>query len=595
MITTSPSTKCTDLELVEKRRRAALTGSFVIVVAVFLTFFCVTGHDFVRWDDDRDLYRNPIFLNVSGGSFKQAWAPKHVTMVYQPLDYTIMAAVAIFAKLDAPDRSISEAGGLLNPHYFHWLSLLFHTGNCLLVYVLLLTLFPRKYFACTAATLLFGLHPLQVESVAWASGPDRVINAMFGLLALLAYIYAAKDAHTFRRRAFYILAIVLGVAAYLAKPVAITLPVAALLIDRLILKRDWKTAIRWFAPWQAVLLPLLYVSCRVTPGQDVIKTALWTRPFIAGDALTWYLYKLILPLNLGIEYGRNPHYVLGHWWGYVTWIPVAALVAAAFIIRRKQPLYVAAFCLWLVGLLPDIGLVQFPFEGYSTVADRYNYFALIGPALAAALWLSETRIRYAPAATGAILVILSGLSMVQAATWQDTPTVMAQAISANSTCVIARANLAYYYRDHGRLDRAIQLLNEVIALHPEFSAQLHSDLGIIYLQARRLPEAEAQFRIGVAAHPNVALPYYYLGKTLYFEHRFDEAIVQYQAGYKIDPTPSNLRFGLALALASVGRTQEALAGIDSLLVTDPNFEPAINLRAAIIAGRFDANKNDNTR
>jgi len=148
-----------------QRRYGALVGAIVIVIAVGLTFASVPGHDFVRWDDGSFIYLNPLFHRISWENMMQAWSPENGSAVYEPIVYTVLAPIASLAKLNVANPSVNEAGALLNPHPFHTFSLLVHILNSLQVYVLLLLLFPRRHMACTVGALLFGLHPLQVESL----------------------------------------------------------------------------------------------------------------------------------------------------------------------------------------------------------------------------------------------------------------------------------------------------------------------------------------------------------------------------------------------------------------------------------------------
>jgi len=447
-----------------KVRFGRAIGAAIILIAVFFTFLPVTRNDFVRCDDDSCLYYNRLFLDVSWQSFKRAWNPDGVFVTYQPVAYTLMAPVVALAKLKIQDRSICESGAMLDPHPFHWLSLLLHVLDCLLVFALLLLLFPRRVLPCALGSLLFGLHPLQVESVAWASSVDRPINALFSLACLIVYIVAAREKHLVLRRTLYVITVVLSIAAYLAKPVAITLPLAALIIDRCLLHRDWKRVLVWYAPWQSLLMPLIALTRVVTSVDSSSAPPMWTRFFVAGDALTWHLYKLVLPIRLGIDYGRNPSYVLSHWWGYATWL-VPFLLAFGLYRYRRNRWVVAAAGLWFCALLPDIGLLPFSYQHRSTVADRYDYLALMGPALALAAWFPCRPRPPKVIAAASLLLLCAVLSATQTRTWKDTPSLVAQASCANPSSDL-RLFIAGYYFDHHQFPRAMQLYLDEVNAHP---------------------------------------------------------------------------------------------------------------------------------
>jgi len=525
-------------------------GSVVIAVAVLLTFLSITSHDFVRWDDGKFIYEDPLVIHLSWQNVTQIWSPSTdcERPAYEPIFYMCLSFVANFARLRAPDQAICESGALLNPHPFHWLSLLLHVGNCLLVYALFLTLLPRRRFACASGALLFGLHPLQAEPVSWAAGAGHPISAMFAIVALLAYVHSAKEGHISGRQALYVTAVVVGILAFFAKPVAFMLPFSALAIDLFVLESNWRKALARFIPWQSALTALLLLTHKFMSLDAEIATPFWTRPFIAGDALMWHMYKLILPLNLGIDYGRNPHYVLNHWWGYLTWLAPAALLLAAYPMRRRHKWFLAAYGIWLAALLPDSGLIPYPFQQYSTVADRYAYFALIGPALSLSIWLSNSRWRYSRLVVSAVIILLAGLSSAQSLIWKDTASLMAQARTANPNSIVARIDLANYYADHGYSDRAIQLYLDALRLDPN-SAGPHCMLGRIYLLTGRQAQAENHLRIALALQPRLESAHFYLGKLLVKQDKLDQAIAEFKTCLAIDAHDIAARKDLAIVVS----------------------------------------------
>ncbi|MDR3709626.1 MAG: tetratricopeptide repeat protein [Capsulimonadaceae bacterium] len=544
----------------------------------------VTDHDFVRWDDPQNIYNNPQITSLSWDGIRQAWNPSSGAMVYQPIDYMVLASTASLAKLDVPNRTICESGALLDPRTFHELSLMLHVINCLLVYALMLILFPQRKFGCLLGSLLFGLHPLQVESVAWASSVDRCINGTLSIVSLLTYVSAVKEERVYSRRLLYAAAVLAGVAAYLAKPVAITLPIAALLLDRYVLGRDWKNTLTWYIPWQLALLPLLVLTTQSTNMDAGISTPLWTRPFIAGDALTWHLEKLIAPFNLAFDYGRTPHYLLKHWWGYATSIVPASLLLGAYLLRRNRCVLAAAG-LWLAALLPDIGLVPFPFQRYSTVADRYDYLALLGPCLAATALFPMLRWRYSQVTGSAIIVICAGLSAVQLATWQDTPSLIAQELSVNPDSIIGHVNMGVYYADHGQISKAIPLYLDAIRLDSTNYYAL-SNLGCIYMDMGRKIEAEKYLRLATARQANYLEPYFRLGMLFYSEGRLNDCIAEYRRILEINPHALIAGTNLAVALGRAGRRDEAVMEVNKVLKANPKSAQSQRVLQALSDGAY---------
>jgi hypothetical protein len=157
----------------------------------------------------------------------------------------------------------------------------------------------------------------------------------------------------------------------------------------------------------------------------------WARPFIAGDALAFYLGKLAWPVGLCADYGRTPEEVLGHAWGYLTWLAPAVLGVLVWRGRARRPMLLAAAALFSLGLLPVLGFVPFIFQQFSTVADRYAYLALLGPAVALAWWLSTQRRPAAGVATSAVLAALGFLSAFQTLHWYNNGTFWTHTIRHN--------------------------------------------------------------------------------------------------------------------------------------------------------------------
>ncbi|MDI6828380.1 MAG: hypothetical protein QME62_07855, partial [Armatimonadota bacterium] len=207
------------------------------------------------------------------------------------------------------------------------------------------------------------------------------MSTAFSLGALRLYL-AFAEKQTGGKRQTYLAAMLCFVLAMLAKPSAVAVPVTAWLLDYLILKRTLKQSIISILPWIVLSAPFIVIGKLIQPDIQVrFVPQLWQRFFVAGDALAFYLYKLIFPLSLGPDYGRTPEYVLGNWWGYATWIAPCLVALLAWTRRNKEPWF-SAFCVMVASLLPILGFIPFVYQTYSTVADRYLYFPMLGFSLA---------------------------------------------------------------------------------------------------------------------------------------------------------------------------------------------------------------------
>lgn len=502
-------------------RSTATWGAPIILAAVVLTFLPVYRHAFVAWDDERTIQENPRIQHPSLQNVAYYWSHPHLGL-FIPVTYSVWSAVASLAQV----RGAGVEAGTLDPRIFHAVSLALHTVNALLVYGLLRRLLKYSWPVLGGA-LLFALHPLQVEPIAWASGLKDVLCGTFSLLALHQYVLAAdSQLLAGKRRGRYLAGIVLLALAMLAKPAAMVTPAMALVLDVMVLRRQWKTAIKASLLWLILAAPCAVWTKMFQPGTNLVHVPLWARPLIAGDALSFYLYKLVFPLRLGLDYGRTPAFVLSHMSACLTWLAPAA-VAGALVLWRRHPAAragAAACLLSAVAVSPMLGFTPFAFQTVSTVADHYVYLAMLGPAFALA-WASS----HVPAGESArrlVIMIAVALALLairsadQVRFWQDTPTLMRHAIDVNPASWPAYTNLATFNYDQGRMllleaavkkedgksggaaaaqiagdDRlreAERLFDRALELYPDNIAARHGR-GIVRLHFDRAAEAAEDF------------------------------------------------------------------------------------------------------
>jgi hypothetical protein len=235
------------------------------------------------------------------------------------------------------------------------------------------------------------------------------------------------------------------VLAMLAKPSAMVVPVVVAAVDLLILGRAWRK-VAWAAGgWALVLLPLVVVA-RV--AQDVGAgpvVEVWRRPLVAADAVAFYLWKLVWPVNLAPDYGRRPAVVAEIWggaWQYLVWVVPAAIAVWAWRGRVRRPWVLAGAVVFVACVSPVLGLTPFMFQYMSTVADHYLYLAMLGPAAGATWLLVRSRQRLVYAGGALALAALAVRSNVQLAVWRDDPSLWAHTLAVAPDSFVAPTNLA---------------------------------------------------------------------------------------------------------------------------------------------------------
>jgi len=550
-------------EIVEPSKLAMLALAAVVVV-VYLRVF---GAGFVEFDDDVHVYANP-FLNPSSIESVRALWQQTYKGLYVPLAYTILAAIALVAR--APTQTMSSVGQIvsLSPGAFHVASIGFHIANTVLCWLLMSRL-TRSRMAAWLCSLVFAVHPLQVESVAWISELRGLSSGFFALAALnvLTLSRQVSDGAPQKSRALLAASAVFVTCAMLCKPVAVVLPLVGLTVDRVALATSWRRSIVTALIWFGCVLPFALITRSVQTIHPAGASLLWQRPFVAGDALAFYLLKTLVPINLCVEYGRTPSAALSQGWSYAAWALPVALLLFCFVHRRRRPIAWLGSLMFSTLLLPTLGLVPFTFQAHSTVADRYAYLPMIGIGLV----IADVAVRSKIATRGALAVILvfAVLSFNQSSYWIDNATFLTHMIDVNPKVAFAQNNIGSGLLKQGRVDDAIEHFNKVLEIDPD-NARAENNLGLAFVQLGRLDEAESHYRRAVELDPRYFKARENLAVVYLKTNRPDEAIASLKAAIDIDPSEANALNDLGIAFMRSGRAAEGLDAFQRAVGADPN-------------------------
>jgi len=537
------------------RRRVA--AAVVLLVAVTAAVFGrVYDHGFLAYDDSQHVTDNPLLNPVTWRGVGEFWQGPYFGL-YIPLSYTFFAAEASIARLPLPDGIRSNP----NPLVFHLGNLGLHVACVLLVFVILRRLLRHDGAACAGA-VLFALHPMQVESVAWISETRGVLCGLFSLLAVWQYLVFADASGTRKSAAcHYAAATVAFTSAMLCKPAAVAVPFMAGVLPVGMLRRPIRRTLWSLIPWLVLSAAWAVLTKLQQPDANLpFTTNVWARILLAGDALTFYLVKLMMPLRCAPDYGYTPPWVMQQWWSYVAWmLPVAVLVVLARTKDRRVWLTAAAvFVAWL---LPVLGLVPFDFQRISTVADRYLYLAMLGPALAIGWFLARHWTRKMLAAAGVVLGLLGVLSFLQTGHWRDDESLIAHTLQVNPRSVLARQHRGFLLARDGRHEEAVALYRAVLAdhpMHPELYLSLAASLDAL----KRSDEAMGELHAALEEHPRWPLVRCKLAETLWQQGAIDEAVEQYRTALRHDPDCSlgHLQLGKLLLdrVATEGEIDEGI-------------------------------------
>jgi tetratricopeptide (TPR) repeat protein len=613
----------------------------VLIVATWAVFGAVAHYPFCGVDDSVNIYGNKYMAQPSGPDYGFFWRDMHFRN-YMPVTNSVWGALVEGAKMpkpiDTPDGHLTD----IDPGPLHTANLLFHLINGVLVFLILRLLLARarpsvRDWAAGAGALLFALHPAQTEPVAWISAMNSVLSGVFSLAAIYAYLlYALADRDgkpAGQRTLWFALATAAYVLALLAKATAVSTPLIAFALDLIMVRRPIGKMWAGLVFWIGLACLCILAAQNAQKGQLIqpTPTPIWFRPFLAADALTFYLGKLLLPINMGLDYGRTPMLVKNQTAWYLTWLIPAAVAGLLVWKRRAWRPVAAGGAVFLAGLLPMLGLAPHYYHDISVVADRYFYLALLGPALALA-WVAAglpgdedaaaadaaepaddggpaSQPKFAWAIGGAILLAYGALSLTQVGFWRDTLTLLKHTATISNSNWFGRSNLATALDQAGKPAEALPFARDAVRMKPDY-ANTHESLGVILLKLGQTADAAAELAEATRMDPKNPSNHFNYGALLTQQGKIPEAIAEYAATVQLQPEfpdakqrlealqnggqtvtqdPAAVKYDEAVRLAQSGKLTEGVALFREVLKVNPSFQPAhANLGVALYSlGQVD--------
>jgi len=414
-----------------------------ILFLLSVLFFYRTTHYKAVWDDERSHFtpNTQEVMNHHNGNFWNIQSGMNIPLTY--------STWGIVKKIASPHT--------FKPAAFHTLNVLTHSINGVLLFYLLVLLFKNNISAFLGS-VLFLIHPLQIESVAWISEFRGLYAAFFCLISLLFFFsylekkQPAKISEIIRSKGF-LLSFLFFMFSLLAKPTVIILPFIILILVWRFYKDKTKliatSLLLWVIPIAIAAFPLLVKGAH-------ISVPILQRFVIAGYGLFFYLQKLIVPYPLGACYGYLPSVVIDNSFSYVALIISIAVIYFVIRIRNSMPDLFAAFMIVLACILPVLGFIPFEFQKFSTVADRYMYMALIGPALLIPAVVKRMQDNsFLKMCVGIVISILAILSIKQTSTWKDEFTLWDHSLTYFENSAQTHYNRGVQYSLKGNFPKAI--------------------------------------------------------------------------------------------------------------------------------------------
>ncbi len=561
----------------------------IVGVATCVAFLPVLWNGFVEWDDYQNLLDNPHYRGLGWNQLRWMFTTVHMGP-YQPLSWLTLGVDYVLWGM--------------NPVGYHLTSIMLHAANAvffyficrrLLIAALLLAENEQSWrltLSAAFAAFFFTVHPLRVESVAWATERRDVVSGFFFLGTIYCYLRALSPRDDLQSRRWAKTALAIYVLSLFSKAIVMTLPVVLLILDIYPLRRlEWDPR-RWFdsaargvlrekIPFLILAVPFALIALF---GQQQSSALRSLESYDAGSRLaqaffgaSFYLWKTLVPVKLSPLYEIPPHF---------SPLDPSILAGAAatimitlslYLLKNRWPAGLACWLSYLVMLAPVLGLVQ---AGPQLVAERYSYLSCLTWAIlagGAAFYLTDHSSRnprrraYGAAAAGTlILFVLGAATWNQTQIWRDTETLWRHVLTLDPRSSTAHYNLARSLARQGNHADAIRHYVEAIEVRPD-DADAHNNLGVLLMLRGEFEASMQEFQKATRINPQYSRAHFNMGKLFARQGALDKAYESYRQALKFEPNEAEIYLGLGNVLARQGRPEAAM----------PYFQQAVKLKPGL--------------
>ena len=573
-------------EIVTYKQRWRGAGLVFLLAAIL--FGASIRFGFLEHDDDRNIYDNPRMLAMSSETIAGYWQEPYLGL-YIPATYMYWSAGTALSHALSSDDALPT----IKPWIFHLGNVLLHAANGVLVWMLLLE-FGASGASALIAALFFIAHPIQVEAVAWASGAKDVLSSFFGLASLLFYAKflqprspvfsqtaSASSQHSPRiLTLFYVISFVCFILAILAKPSQLVLPALYLLMSIYTNGISMPRSLTQLLP-HALAFCVYFTIANATQGTEgTFQPVPWlARPLIAGDAIIFYLQKIMIPIDFALDYGRHPKLVMGNVWLLIrALIPYCGAAMGIWIwFKRPAPRYrlsLIAAAVFTLGLLPSLGFLPFGYQFFSTVCDRYAYLAVLGPSILLCSMVNKFQTQRITTLimSFVLLAALATQTVRQLDLWSSERKLFEHSLAVQPDGAVALIGISNDLANQGNWAATLPLLERARNALPEW-ARPHNNLGTTYVNLNRLQDAADALAEAIRIRPLYPLALSNRCSVLTDLHRYSEAVTQCREAVSQAPEFAPADLNLALALVRTNQWDPARASfIKALTINPTNFD-----------------------
>jgi protein O-mannosyl-transferase len=593
----------TPLSGIPRRRIALVVSALLLVAFQLIVYLPVVNNGFVHYDDNTYVYENKNVRTLNGETIAAMFTRPYFH------SYTPVALLS---------HAIDYALWKNNPFGHHLVSLLLHSVNVVLIFFLTAAILARYrartssglesgmfsnpdpgiIIGATAATLLFSLHPMRVESVAWISDRKDLLLCLFLISSVLAYLKYDGTRGKHAAAKWLIVAIVFNLLALLSKTIATVTPLVLLSLDWLLLHRnaalkEWKGLLLEKTPFFVMSAVFAGLALWASPGSNVNRlVAQMTgtqRVLLPLYSLAFYPVKTILPFGLTPIYPLPP----------VDWMAAGAVLALALIgislwaLRKGHYIWTLVLAGYAIPLLPTITGIS---AGIQPWADRYSYlpsialFMLAG-AMISFVWerSSKMQTRLGAVAAVAVLAVAYGFAdRNQISIWRDSESLWQAALTGAPSNPDACDNLGIALAERGDFEGALSMYHTAIHLQPDF-ADPYYNAAVIFQGKGMRDSAFTYYSYAIAVDTQYVDAYINLANLLAGEDNRDAAISLYERALRLDGSNADAYYNLGCVVYLTGDRERALTCFQKATFFSPGYANAYYNMGIIF---LDEKKND---
>ncbi len=542
-----------------------------LITVIMCAYWPLRDNDLVSYDDEKYLTENVYVKNgLTMDGIKWAF------VAFYHSNWIPLTWISYMIDTELYDG--------VNPRGVHMTNLLLHVLSTVLLFYLL-TYMTKSPKAAGMVSALFAIHPLNVESVAWAAERKSVLSMLFWFLTMLAYCYYVARP-SIRRYLTVMLSLALGL---LSKPLLVTLPVVLLLMDYWPLNRlgegtsvkEWRGQLLRLSFEKVPLLVLSVLSSimviaaqkRAESIFPLSVTPLKFRILSAVLSYANYIEKTLWPSDLAVFY---PYVEINmSWLQWLRVLSIAGMTVFAFMQRHKRPSILVGWLWYLITMLPMIQIIQ---VSIAPMADRYAYaptlgiFILITWSVAEAASKASRLFRSSLVVVSTMIILsLSVLTFRQVQYWRDSGTLFKHALEVTKNNYVAYNNYGTYLLNTGRVQEAIDQFSEGLKIMPDYPLLNYNMWGVLLSQGR-YEEASRYFLKATSFMTKGGNPYFYkmLSQSFMKQMLYDEALKYAQKALDSQPTDVEALQYASQALSALGRYEEALPYFSRSIKVNPD-------------------------